>query len=330
MQPPVLRPVPPVAGPLVRSAKPASSSEKLGRQLLRRMVRAELTLSYLAREVATGVGNRTVEQWVKRDPKQGIRRESIKPEGILLVDNRKRQFLVNTRERRYQESRSQLNEVQKRFSEALQTGKAELTVLLQGQDTIAGRLAEVVLVQPTPPAAGPSRRFWVDRETGLRLRTEERAPDGRILSNTYYLSLELNPTLRPDEFEPPPVPIGFRRIADTQKRYVTFDEASREGVTIKQPSWLPAGFRLRRITVGTGLRALTNVQWGNELTALSLVSAQGAPPPMIQKLLKGSESGVVQLPSGERAYAWRLGDGYAMVIGSLPDDQLKKIADSVH
>ena len=216
---------------LKKQEQAAKNNAGLARKILRRMVQTEISLAFQAREVSVGGDGRSTEQWVKRDPKLGIRRESIKPEGILLVDDRRRQVLVHQKEKRYQESKSQLAEMQKHLQEALRGEGGLLSVELQGTDSIAGRPADVVFVHLGPSGMGPSRRFWVDRETGLRLRMEERAggSDGRILSNTYYLSLELNPVFKPDDFVPPPVPKGFQRILDNQKRYRTLDAAARDG-----------------------------------------------------------------------------------------------------
>ena len=308
----------------------AKARAGLAHKILRRMVQAEVALAFQAREVTVGSEGRTTEQWVKRDPKQGIRRESIKPEGILLIDNQRRQFLIHQREKRYQEGKSQLADMKKRFQEALQTGQRALLLELQGTDTIAGRPADVVFVHPGDGLVGPSRRFWVDRETGLRLRTEERAPDGRILSNTYYLSLELNPSFKPDDFQPPPLPPGFKRILDNQKRYKSLEEAAKDGVVVRQPGWLPMGYTLRTITVTREARPRTTLLWGNGLTTISLVSVPNPMPPMLHKLLNGTDSGIVQPARGERSYAWKTAEGYALVIGNLPDDQLKRISDSVH
>lgn len=302
----------------------------LTKQLLRRMVQAELTLTFNAQEVTVLRDGRTVEQRVKQDPKRGVRRESLQPEGSFLVDDRHHQYLVNPKERRYVESASQLTEMQKRFQEGLRALGGTLVSELQGQDTIAGRATDVLLVQPPPDMPGPSRRFWIDRETGLRLRTEERDPSGRILSNTYFLTLELNPVQKDEEFTPPPVPPGFRRIVENAKRYRSFEEAAKEGVTLKQPSWLPMGFTLRHIVVAKEGRPRVTALWGNNLTAISLVSARGPLPPLLRKMLNGAESGFVQPPRGDRSYVWRTADGYNLLIGNLPDDQLKRIADSVH
>lgn len=314
----VVRPI-----PLLQPSNPKA------RLLLRRMVQAELKISFLAQEVTVGRDGRSVEQLVKHDPRRGIRRESLKPEGILLIDNRHRQFLVHQKEKRYQESKSQFAEIQKRFQAALKAGDGALIVELQGQDMIAGRPTEVLLVHLENDKSGPSRRFWVDRETGLRLRTEERGPDGRILSNTYYLSLEMNPTFKDEDFAPPPLPSGFRHILDNQKHYKSFEEASKEGIALKTPSWLPSGFTLRGIMVIKGNKPRTTINWGNDLSVISLVKAQGPVPPSILKLLNGAECGFFTPPRGERTYGRKTPEGYMLVIGNLPDDQLKKIADSI-
>lgn len=308
---------------------PQALKNQAARKLLRRMIQAELSRAFLAHEVFTAGNGRTVEQWVKKDPKRGIRRETIQPAGDLILDNRKHQFLISHKDKRFVESKSRFGETQKHLQEVLREAGETLRIELQGHDTIAGRAVEILLVNPLAPG-GPSRRFWVDQETGLRLRTEERDASGRIISNAYFLSVELNPTFRDEDFAPPVVPPGFRRDADSMpQRFKNVEEATRQGVGLKLPGWLPSGFALRSIAATRGPRQTVTVQWGNSLTALTLVSAAVVPPPMLLKQLAGTESGFVELPRGGRAYLRKLSVGYCMVIGTLPDEQLKRIGDSV-
>ncbi len=317
-----------IALPVLAQRPSPAPKQPLARRLLRRMVQAELRTPFIAREVLVSSSGSTEEQWVRQDPRRGVRRETIQPAGNLIVDNRTRQFRIFAKERRFEESRSHFIENQKRLQEVLRLVGERLSTELQGQDTIAGRVADVVLVHPTAQE-GPSRRFWIDRESGLRLRMEERDAAGRILSNAYYLSLDLSPVFRDEDFMPPPVPAGFRKVAENLKRFTTLDEAMRQGIAPRLPSWLPTGFTLRTITAAHKGKGPVTVQWGNDLTALTLVSTQAPPPPLFLRQLSGAEAGFVKLPRGDRAYVRKQTEGYFLLIGSLPDDQLKRIADSV-
>ena len=321
--------VAPALAQVPRPRRPAPAPKQpLARRLLRRMVQAELSMPFIAREVLVSSSGSTEEQWVRQDPRRGVRRETIQPVGNLIVDTRARQFRIFAKEQRFEESRSHFAESQKRLQEVLRLAGEGLSIELQGQDTIAGRPADVVLVHPTAQE-GPSRRFWIDRESGLRLRMEERDAAGRILSNAYYLSLDLSPTFRDEDFVPPPVPAGFRKIAENLKRFSSVEEAARQGVTLKLPGWLPSGFTLRTITAAHKGKGPVTVQWGNDLTALTLVSTQAPPPMLFLRQLSGAEAGFVKLQRGDRAYVRKQAEGYFLLIGSLPDDQLKRIADSV-
>ena len=319
----------PVLAQAPRMRRPAPAPKQLlARRLLRRMVQAELSTPFIAREVLVSSSGSAEEQWVRQDPRRGVRRETIQPVGNLIVDNRTRQFRIFAKERRFEESRSHFVENQKRLQEVLRMAGEGLSIELQGQDTIAGRPADVVLVHPSAQE-GPSRRFWIDRESGLRLRMEERDAAGRILSNAYYLSLDLSPVFRDEDFVPPPVPAGFRKVAENLKRFTTLEEAVRQGVAPRLPSWLPSGFTLRTITAAHNGKGPVTVQWGNDLTALTLVSTQAPLPMLFLRQLGGAEAGFVKLPRGDRAYVQKQPEGYFLLIGSLPDDQLRRIASSV-
>ena len=287
------------------------------RPLLRRMVQAELSRSYVAREVVTREGGQSVEQWVKHDAVRGVRRERIQPPGEVSIDNGKRLWRVN--KKRAVEGESKLPLARKRLTDLfnrLERGGARPE--LAGQDTVAGRAADIVsVVLP----GGDARRFWIDRETGLRLRTEERGPDGRIRASAYYLSLDVHPSFRDADFAPP---AGLTVVKESPRRsFGSVEEASRAGVSARVPGYLPAGYALQTVEESPTGDRLT-LRFSNGMSVLTLERLTHPP----KRLLKTGE-GFVPMPGVGRGYFWLAGGAGYLLLAPLPDAELRRIADSL-
>lgn len=304
-----------------------------GRRLLRKMLFAETRQAFIAREASFRADGPGTEQWVKRDPKRGLRRESIRPPGDLLVDNYENSWFVSPNRKRFVERPSMLRRMLSRGKETIgRVDRGALRVHLIGEDRVAGRDADIIGVAPPEGVRAPSHRFWVDRETGLRLKTEERDPEGRVVSGSYYISLDLKPKFSDSDFAPPTPPHGARVVREKRRSFRRLEEAAKAGFTVRAPSFVPNGFKLRTIEVfGDGERIA--LRYGNDLDALSLVQTR-APlralvSPHQQKRMKGDRTGFFPFPRGQRAYVWHDKGTTFMLFGSLPDEELKRIADSV-
>lgn len=309
--------------------------ERQAIEILRRMVTTGLGKAFLAREVTIKSGGQESEQWVKWDPQRGLRRESIRPVGNIFIDDLKRSYAYVPKDRKWYVSDSMMPRPQGRIGDVLRRlYKGEVKATLDGQDTVAGRAADIVRVAPPEGGRGPVMRIWIDRATGMRLKTEMLSPDGRLFNSTYYLSLDLSPKFRSDDFTPPAnaEPMPGRPVR--RRSYRSLADANKERVRPRVPSYLPTGFILRVIDVedlpGGGMRMST--RYGNGVTVVSLVEmpSRTIPSKMLDRL-GPNHAGFLADPRGgpDRAYAWRDGDTVFMLFGTLPDDELKRVADSV-
>ncbi|MBC8104889.1 MAG: hypothetical protein H7Z41_20130 [Cytophagales bacterium] len=324
-----------------RALQGNTSGNRAGASLLGRMIQAERTLTYSAREATFGPA-RSTEELVRHDPVRGVRRESIRPGGEVFVDNYSRSWLLSTRAKTLTERSSPGKRTFGVKGEAIKRLlRQRLQVEIVGEERVAGRLADIVSVGADGTAADrrPSRRFWIDRETGLRLRSEDREPGGRILSGAYYLSVDLKPTFAPGDFSRPALPPGFKSVSETKQTFRSYDEASRSGVTVRRPAYLPKGFRLRSIDVtnksgGSKSARRVSQRFDNGLSVLTFVQSSGlaVPKRSLDLLDAKTGRGFISLPRGQRAYVWR--DSNASLtfalLGSVSDDELKQVADSVH
>ncbi|GEM_PF-1135928 len=322
---------PPAATPA--AAHPAEKQDEKNKEnqataLLRRMVEAEIKHAFLAREATLTADGRGTEQWVKRDPRRGLRRESIRPPGTVWIDNYKHAYRLNLRDNTVIESESMLPRPEgqrvKDFFRRRFKGQLLLKAEVVGEDRVAGRTADIVAI--TGPAT--TRRFWIDRGTGLRLKTEEYNKDGRLLSSSYYASLDLKPRFSDDDFRPP---ADARLIREARRRFPNLPAAEKAGVRVRTPRWVPEGYTLRVVEV---LRdgETTALRYSNSIDAFSLSQFNpGKVPDRLKKHLNedGDSGSFLPFPRGQRGYVWRDGGTTFLLISTLSDEQVKRLAESI-
>ena len=321
--------------------------ERQGAEAILKMIAADFRLSYIAREVRINPNGKETEAWVRRDAGRGFRVDSIRPSGEIFVDDRKNFYMFQPKKNQWLQRPSVMNRA-RGFMEDLsrRLGKSQLRAVREGQDTIAGRIADIVRVAPSGSEGGPARRFWIDRQTGLRLKQEVVGQDGRLQNSSYFLSVDLNPTFRPDDFSAPTGNVVV--IADDRKTYKTLAEANQAGIAPRVPAYLPNGFALRVVEVSKnwgdwdhkgeqddsnkreGKRGKRITQrYANGLTVLSLVQVPAEDQP--GEALSSAKGKFKSNPrgGGERAFVWRDAEFRYILIGSLADEETRRVADSV-
>jgi negative regulator of sigma E activity len=311
------------------------ASESNATALLHHMVKANQAYSFVAREVSLNMNGEESEQWVRWAPKLGMRRESIRPAaGDVLIDNFRKSWLYSQRDHKWTEQNSLLPRPNGRIFDVLQSIKSgDLRAEWVGQDVVAGRPTDIVRVYPSMPGPAPTRRLWIDRATGIRLKTEDIGAAGRTLSTSYYLSIDLEPRLDNHDFQPPILPPGAAVVRAAAQKYRSPEEAAKAGVTVHTPDFLPPGFTLRIIEVSGNNHDRVTQRYANGITVVSLIAARSMPfGRKVLEQLGPSQSGFIAGPRGQRAYLWRdTSTSLNMaVLSNLPEDQIRRIADSVH
>ena len=323
-------------------------AERKGIELVQRMFTAGMKKAFIAREVTIRPGGPEIEQWVRWDPKRGMRRESVQAGGPIFMDNLEKSYHFDPRENRWYVRNSMLPRPEGRIGSTLyQLYEGGLKAEVTGEDVVAGRKAHIVSVTPPPGSKGPSRRFWIDRKTGMRLKNEEVGPQGRVFASSYYISIDLNPSFRPEDFTPPANAVPAPDWRMDRRVFKDIAEANRAGVSPRLPSYLPTGFTLRVIEEAEfGRRGkedkregnegqrktMITVRYGNGITVISLVQSHVRMlPPSLKEQLGNEEAAFIPLPNGgpDRMYVWRDGDRGYMLIAPLSEAEMKRIANSV-
>lgn len=304
--------------------------ERRGTEAILRMIAADFRVSFIAREVRVNPNGQETEAWVKRDPGRGFRVESIRPAGEIFLDDRKSFFVFQPKKNRWLQRESafkMMRDHSEELSERL--GKNRLRAVWQGQDTIAGRIADIVRIEPKGSDAGPSRRLWIDRQTGVRLKQEILGGDNRLLNSSYFLSVDLAPIFRPDDFS---TPLGATIVLERKRTFKSLAEAAKAGVVPRIPSYLPSGFALRVVEAtedGDEKRRRITQRYANGLTVLSLIQVMDASRPGESLGVSRGAYSANPRGGGDRAYLWRDADFRYILLCSLSDDETRRIAESV-
>ncbi|MBW3623698.1 MAG: hypothetical protein KY468_09860 [Armatimonadetes bacterium] len=197
---------------------------------------------------------------------------------------------------------------------------------VEGRTEIAGRPCTEVLLRPKSGAGG-SRSLWIDNETGVILRSEERNAENELVAATRYSSIQYGQTATPDMFLP--IPPGSEPVQwhaeDNFANEVTPEAIEKAlGIPHVQPKYLPAGFKLEGhyIYRCPGCDTKTAVsRYVNGLNSLSVVQA---PEDCEQHMVKKP----LDFGLGKVVFA-KKGPSYFWVMGELPQQELEKVSQSL-
>ncbi len=267
---------------------------------------------------------RTAQQVVKRLRPDKLRIEYLAParlRGELVVDDgqRLRHYIPSLRvvEEGPSQVRKTLDRQRKRV-QALLHGKVNLAAV--GEGTLIGRAVMIVAVMPPKPDR-PVRTLWLDRSTGVALRIEDRFPGGRV-SVTSFDQISFDPILGAAEFELP-IPQGVTVVPASMGRPIPVRRAQQTAQRLwggmPEPTLLPPGFTLtsaHQLSFHKQPVIALRYTRGRENLSLFVSASAGEPfsAPVEQHV------NVFQRP---------LGKVLVTLVGSLPPEQLQRVADSL-
>jgi negative regulator of sigma E activity len=303
-----------------------------GRTVLRNMLEAEGKVAYTAHQITTLAKGPalTSEQTIYRDGYRGMRTEYIAPpplKGEIMADDGRMlaHLIPNAKVLKMRPSR--LMALKMRTDQAEHAfGHGDLKVELVGRDRIAGRTAYVVEVRPVHRSRGQTRKFWVDAEKWIKLKTEDIGPDGAVASMSYFTRIDFVDSIPNEKFhiEPPP---GVRVERETGPALLPLEKAQQAvRFRILKPSYVPSGYKL----AGTSLfpfreGKVVALRYTDGVTSFSLFQAPGRM--LDRKFLERLHDGPVR--PGRGIYSWREDGLNLTIVGQLPEDQMRKVAASV-
>lgn len=194
---------------------------------------------------------------------------------------------------------------------------------LEGSGEIAGRPTHIVSLSAYGERS-VRRRYWVDKETFIPLRTDEYGPTGRLVSRTTFLSVEFAPS-EPEVFAPPHIP-GVKIVGETTKptRCASLAELSRKvGYRAVLPRYVPKGMRVIGYyyhSCPCCKRAAPVIRYSDGASSFTIY--QCAPgcglPDRTEKVFWGGRLATVATKHG-----------HYTIVGEIPGRELRKVAASL-
>ncbi len=206
------------------------------------------------------------------------------------------------------------------------------TARLDGEAPIAGRQALVVELRSRRDAAH-WRRLWIDPKTWFLLASEEhQGTDKNLLRSSQFTSVHyLTPGEAPSEAQFSPPADLIRRYAsarrgDTSSRFSPEQLGKLVGFPIRQPSALPAGYRLEGAYPTPCAckvpHQAARLAYTDGLTALTLFQCGHPRCPKNTKCFGGD-------PRDQMTAFRRHGAYFYLIVGDMPHLELERVLDSL-
>ncbi len=301
--------------------------------ILKNMLEAEGRAAYSAHQVTTISRGPSVtsEQTIYRHGFKGMRMEYILPaplKGEIMADDGRVSAHLIPRRKLLKLGPSRLAVLRERTAQTRQAlSKSQLRIELVGRDRIAGQAAHVIVVKPRRGDRGPIRKFWVDADKWVKLKTEDVAPNGTVASTSYFTKIQyLNDV--PDSKWSIEAPAGYRVERVTGPPGLMPLDKARKMVRFRvvEPGYMPPGFRLAGAAVEPFRGShILGLRYTNNVASFSLFQTpeKALSPRFMERLHEGP------VRPGKGIYSWRKGALNLTLVGNLPSDQIRKIRDSV-
>jgi negative regulator of sigma E activity len=207
---------------------------------------------------------------------------------------------------------------------------------LIGSDTVTGRATQIIEVRPrvyVDGARGPVRRFWIDRDSALTLRTDAFNYQKQLVMSTVLSELNFNPSVTPDTFASTD---SLRKVASRggfvaeEMGEDTADVERETGIRISTPQYLPPGFVFDGAGVhscsdaGAGAKAALS-RFSDGVNTLTIFALSAAPETKAEA--SASKHGSCDFGPGTMVMAQK-DDLKSVAVADLPPETLHRVLDS--
>jgi outer membrane lipoprotein-sorting protein len=211
---------------------------------------------------------------------------------------------------------------------------ANYTVSDGGEAVLGGRPVRALAVAPRSGHHGPSKRLWVDKATGLILKSEVTSADGKTNLSSTLSDLRLEKTIADSEFAPP---------AHARKQTVIWEHVAVLPLVALRHHWkrpvmvprdLPSGYRLESARLlRRGRNTFVHLRYFDGLNTLSLFEepsrvSSGASRQRGRSRARGTV-GTWDFDPPFWALTWRERGLKLVLVSDLPQHELLRLAEGM-
>jgi len=205
---------------------------------------------------------------------------------------------------------------------------------LSEQEQLLGRQTDVITLKPRR-GSGPTRKMWIDRATGLVLRTEQYNSGGKLVSRSFYLSVDWKASPPDSLFT---VPVGWKQVVapvQTERHWEKEDLSRRLGFTVREPGYVPPGFVLDgfHLVIRPNAQPSAHIRYVDGLNSISIFEHRcpaGRGRGFQWGRRMGRRGNCEFFTSSEgNVLVKEFGGIRFIVVGDLPESELQKVIDSL-
>lgn len=215
-------------------------------------------------------------------------------------------------------------------------------VIFEGTAMVANHLTQVVKVVPKHKG-NPWKKLWIDTETLIPLKTEYYNSDGILTTQTFYTNIHYDAPIREIDFVLPKDWRVIQMQKSTQKMSPEQLAKTLESDIVK-PGYVPSGYVLEGLYLVSkdDDDGIAHFRYTNGLNSISVL--EGVPPLPIRLVIRikrfigrsdkmhGIEERIQEiLGTSQGRVIWTTrGKLYIVLIGDIAEQELQKMADSLH
>jgi outer membrane lipoprotein-sorting protein len=206
------------------------------------------------------------------------------------------------------------------------------TLVLLGSDEVIGRQAYVIALEPKD--VGVYRALWVDRATGMVLRSEERDPFRGIVLSTYFSRISFSLNL-PEAYFQFRMPAGARVLSmRTEGEWLSPASLERQvRFPVLIPPVLPEGYTFRGGAVSRfGSLTSVNLRYSDGGNLISFFEARAGSigwPAFGHPIQVGTRTGRFIDLGYLRVLIWEQGGLRVTAVGTVPTETLVAVAGQI-
>ncbi len=321
------------------TAPSARAEEIAASELLSRMGNSKVKLSFRGNQVVISfqvpnpnVSRILVSQLIPNLGKKEIVSSSGESTEVIIEDGKYQWRYIPAHRLIIKRPQETPDETRQRTDKNIQLVKKNYYVKVGEKQNLVNRAAFIVTLQPRVENR-PRHWIWVDKDSGLPLKTEVYSSEGQLALVSAYSKIDFAPNLTGEDFKLQiPRKASVREVEEkTNLELTKAEELFGEKILI--PAYLPSGFILRDITVSFigGSRRL-QLLYSDGLSSISVfqeasrgIKGKGI---LFQKGVR--KAGPLFHSRGlNKMLSFPSSDRQIMLIGDISEEEISKIARSI-
>jgi negative regulator of sigma E activity len=321
------------------TAPSARAEEIAASELLSKMGNSKVKLSFRGNQVVIAfqvpnpnVSRVLVSQLIPNLGKKEIVSSSGKSTEVIIEDGKYQWRYIPSHRLIIKRPQETPDETRQRTDKNIQLVKKNYYVRVGEKQHLVNRAAFIVTLQPRV-ANRPRHWIWVDKDSGLPLKTEVYSSEGQLALVSAYSKIDFAPKLSGEDFKLKiPRKASVREVEEkTNLELAKAEELFGEKVML--PAYLPSGFVLRDITVSfIGGNCRLQLLYSDGLSSISVFQETSR-----RRVRKGVffQKGVkiagpqFQTRGLNKMLGFPSGDRQIMLIGDISEEEISKIAQSI-